>query len=138
MATLSKDPAPGHWKLHENGEYRCADVDRQGNVSYHAPQCPSWQVHDQREQESLEALIPSRVWQTPVADGYAIYYITSQEPLEIAHVPFGDAYRAHPALIRGITAEEIRIDVMFRQRTQELAAQRKATAANHQAQGEEQ
>jgi hypothetical protein len=44
----------------------------------------------------------------PVADGYAIYLVTSETPLKLQHVPFFDAYRVDPATIRGLRLEDVR------------------------------
>jgi len=44
----------------------------------------------------------------PVADGSAIYKITSERPLTFEHVPYGDAWQVEDALLRGLTLEEVR------------------------------
>ena len=44
----------------------------------------------------------------PVADGAAIYAVYSYKPLQIFHVPFLDAWHADPALIRGLTAKDVK------------------------------
>ena len=42
-----------------------------------------------------------------VADGSAEYIVVKESPLTLSHVPDGDAYRAHPALIRGLRKADI-------------------------------
>ena len=43
----------------------------------------------------------------PVADGQAVYKVVSVNPPVLQHVYFGDAWYVHPALIRGLTSEDI-------------------------------
>lgn len=44
----------------------------------------------------------------PVADGYAVYLVTSEVPLKLQHVPFFDAYRVDPATIRGLRLDDVK------------------------------
>lgn len=44
----------------------------------------------------------------PRADGYARYIITREEPLTLAHLDIGDAWRVEPALIRGLRLADVR------------------------------
>lgn len=44
-------------------------------------------------------------WQR--ADGYAVYVVARENPLEIAHVDTGDAYTVEAALIRGLNLEDV-------------------------------
>ena len=44
----------------------------------------------------------------PVADGAAIYAVHSYKPLQLFHVPYMDAWHADPALIRGLTARDVK------------------------------
>lgn len=43
----------------------------------------------------------------PVADGYAHYLVKKDKPLTLQHLPYADAYAAHPALIRGLRRQDI-------------------------------
>jgi hypothetical protein len=43
-----------------------------------------------------------------VADGHALYGVYSYKPLQLFHIPYGDAYHVDPALIRGLTARDVR------------------------------
>ena len=45
-------------------------------------------------------------WQ--IADGYAFYVVTDDDPLTLAHVDYLDGYTVDPALIRGIDREYVR------------------------------
>lgn len=44
---------------------------------------------------------------TPVADGYACYFVLSTKPLELVHVPT-DEYHADPVWIRGLRLSDIK------------------------------
>ena len=44
----------------------------------------------------------------PVADNYAIYRVSSWEPLTLQHVPTGDAYQIPRAHLRGLREEDVR------------------------------
>lgn len=44
----------------------------------------------------------------PVADGHAVYLVTSETPLKLQHVPFFDAYRVDPATIRGLRLDDVK------------------------------
>ena len=133
MARLSKRPAPGHWKLPDKtGKTRCADVKQNGDVTFPEQGCPNWKNHMEREASSLSQLPADRLWRTPVADGYAYYYVQSREPIYLAHIPYGDAYRAPPALIRGLRknelAQDIRREKIFRELFEEDQAMKAADA----------
>lgn len=44
----------------------------------------------------------------PVADGYAVYKVVTLEPEPVLqHLQYGDAWHAHPALLRGLLKEEV-------------------------------
>ena len=77
MATLHTDPYPGDWN-----DYR---------------------KHD----ELMDAVPGDKVIKFQVADGYAFYFVKSRKPLVLQHIPFYDAYRVHPALIRGLTLVDV-------------------------------
>lgn len=42
-----------------------------------------------------------------VADGGAYYLVKSMKPLKLQHIPYGDAYRVSPIMIRGLRAADI-------------------------------
>jgi hypothetical protein len=70
-------------------------------------------------QKISDALPPGEVvgailsWQR--ADGYAVYRVVKAKPLCIEHIPVGDAWRVEPALIRGITKQDV-LDMLARDR----------------------
>lgn len=45
--------------------------------------------------------------QFQVADGYAVYVVTKDSPLTLAHVPFGDCWTIPAAHIRGIERSDV-------------------------------
>ncbi len=67
-------------------------------------------------QESIAALANYRAtgritgcfWKHPVADGYAVYRVSSDYPLVLQHVTIGDAYAVPAAHIRGLQVEDIK------------------------------
>lgn len=76
-----------------------------------------WKRHDKMVRDlagrsaSLDPDGPSLVGaliRFSVADGYALYVVSKDSPLTLRHVPYGDAYEAHPATVRGVTAETVR------------------------------
>ena len=52
-------------------------------------------------------------WQR--ADGYAVYAVVRENPLEIAWIDHGDGYRVEDALIRGLIMEDVK-DMVERER----------------------
>ncbi len=44
----------------------------------------------------------------PRADGYALYMVTSEKPLRLAHVDVGDGYSVENSLIRGLNLADVR------------------------------
>ncbi len=56
----------------------------------------------------------------PVADGQAIYRVVSVRPPVLQPVPVGDAWTVHPALIRGLRAEDIEAELTRKRRLREL------------------
>lgn len=82
----------------------------------------SWDEFYQREQDLLEKMedatlalpegeIVGALVSFQIADGYAYYYVKSEKPLILEHVPFGDGYRIPGYAIRGLTAKDIRFMV---------------------------
>lgn len=86
MARLDKKPYPGEWRRKE-GE--------------------SSKEHFERTNALYFAIPRERVFRTPVADGYAHYFIKKVSPLVLQHIPCDDAYEAHPALIRGLRTSDV-------------------------------
>jgi hypothetical protein len=81
MARLHNKPFPGKW-------------DKKPGESY--------QEYSNRT-SALEAAIPwDRVMSFPVADGKACYFVKSEKPLVLQHIPLGDAYQIPDAHLRGL------------------------------------
>lgn len=59
-----------------------------------------------------------------IADGYAFYEVRGNT---LHHIPVGDAYQAHPALIRGLTKREVDEMLERDRRMNELFAKRSKT-----------
>jgi len=87
MASLHAQPYPGDW------DYRIGD---------------DWTTHNTRTDKMLADIPPDRVVRFPFADGHAHYFVFSERPLVLQHIPYGDAWHADPALIRGIRQIDIR------------------------------
>lgn len=85
MAQLHKDPYPGEWGFR-----------------------PEEPIGDYfKRTDALKAAIDwSRVMTFPVADGMACYFVVSENPLTLQHIPCDDAWRIRPAEIRGITSRD--------------------------------
>ena len=122
MAELSQKLPPGHWhnQAQPINEGRCQQVDTDGvQTKAHDP-CDSFMDEMDRELVSLRALPKDKVWKTSAGDGYAFYYVRSEEPLVLSHVPFSDRWHAHPALLRGLNLEDVRQHVETERRIGQL------------------
>lgn len=87
MATLAKTSYPGDWDFH-TGE--------------------DWKVHRDRT-EKLFADIPiDKKISLPWADGAAFYYIKSEKPLVLQHIPYGDAWHVPYTQIRGLRLADVK------------------------------
>jgi hypothetical protein len=61
-----------------------------------------------------------------VADGHAEYVVHSTSPLQLCHVPYGDAYHAHPILLRGLRVADVKKMVDGEREFAKLFSKRKA------------
>ena len=61
-----------------------------------------------------------------VADGYAVYIVTKAAPLTLTHVPFGDAYQVHDALIRGLRRADVLASLERDRKLSAIFAKKKA------------
>lgn len=122
MARLCRNLPPGHWhqtvKTPDNN--RCIQVDENGVQGPAEHPCPSFQQEMDAEFQSLSSLPKDRMWRTPIADGYAYYYVRSEKPLVLLHVPYGDRWQAHSAFIRGLNLKDIKQHVEAERRIEEL------------------
>jgi len=61
-----------------------------------------------KQQVELEKLRKTgKVVTFPFADGFAYYFIKSERPLILQHIPYGDAYQIPAAHLRGLRLEDI-------------------------------
>lgn len=87
MATLAKTSYPGDWEFKRSEDFK---------------------VHIERI-DALYAAIPSdKIIQFPMADGYACYFVKSEKPLVLQHIPYGDAYQIDYATIRGLRLADVK------------------------------
>ena len=128
MAELANQMPPGHWHLTDDHlKFACTQVDEHGNHSDVEQPCNDFMKNMDAERESLLALIEEeRVWKTPIADGHAYYYIKSETPLVLLHIPYGDRWTAHPALIRGLNLDDVHRELAAERRLQEILNSRKS------------
>lgn len=127
MAKLVHGYAPGHWtNTLPDSENRCIEVGPEGKpyLSQAAHQCSDRQEHSDRERKSLEDLGDERLWKTPAGDSYAFYYIFSEKPLQLIHLPVGDGYLALPATIRGLRLGEVKREVEWNKHLRRLFRER--------------
>lgn len=61
----------------------------------------------------------------PVADGYAVYYVHKLKPLTICHVPFGDKWRAHALIEKGLNVAEVKKMVDRERKLAEIFSRKK-------------
>ena len=65
-------------------------------------------LHHLRAGDSLQLFAFSHeTIRWPVADGYALYRVTSAKPLKVQHLHFGDGYSVFPETIRGLTISDV-------------------------------
>ena len=112
---------PGHWFTDDG----CATFDEKG-IGRPDSRCDGDFVEHHKLSDGLmdAQREQDKVWTTPVADGSAYYFVHSIRPLVLAHMPFLDGYRALPALLRGLTTEEVEADLAHNRRIQEFIAER--------------
>ena len=128
MAQLLDQKPPGHWKR----DGCCVEVDAQGNQApaNAVKQCLTWKEHNEEEWKSVEALSATgRIYKTPMADSYAMYYIASFRPARLIHVAAGDAWHAPAPLIRGLTSRDLQQHAEAEKRIAELFAAKKEPRA---------
>jgi len=58
----------------------------------------------------------------PVADGKAFYTVIREKPLTLQHIPYGDAWRVDPILIRGLRRDDVLRKLEAETRFQEIFA----------------
>lgn len=86
-----------------------------------------WRAYGARIDAELKKIEAEHtVVRFPIADGCAMYTVVSEKPLVLRHIPYGDAYQAMGATIRGFTLADLRrqqkFDKLFDQRGDENEA----------------
>ena len=114
MAKLLKNKAKGHWDT----------MIWRGGRGCH---CKTVQECIQVEQADLNAIGWDNIMSFPIADGKAFYKVVKEKPLTLQHIPFGDAYEAHPALIKGLDLDDLKAQRAIEAMWKSLADKRKVT-----------
>ena len=60
-----------------------------------------------RTKALLEAIPQEEIIGFPVGDGKALYYVASVNPLQLQHIPYGDAYQIPLAHMRGLRPADV-------------------------------
>ena len=121
MARLCRNLPPGHWHdVTAQASGGCIHVDQNGVKTPAVQPCKTFTDQLDAELQSLQALPRDRVWKTPVADGHAYYYVRSETPLVFLHIPYCDRWQAHPALLRGLTLDDVRHQIQLERRIEDL------------------
>lgn len=78
----------------------------------------NWQEHDEKYIKRLKSWvlkntkseneIIGEIIRFSVADGQALYMIANIKPLEVIHIPVGDAWQADPILLRGLRLSDVK------------------------------
>ena len=63
----------------------------------------NWEQHA----KEFDAIPTDRIFSHPYADGRAYYYIVTEKPLVLQHIPYGDAWQLPYAHIRGLRLSDI-------------------------------
>jgi len=99
MAKLERTPEPGFKKKEEETYERWSERTKD-------------LLHQMQEisgkKDPATSPLKNALIQFQVADGYAVYVVTEEEPLTLRHVPYGDEYQADPATIRGVNKNTVR------------------------------
>lgn len=80
----------------------------------------TWTEHDARTTKVMEEMqeqsdnlpegeVVGGIISFPVADGRAFYQVVKAKPLQLAHVPFSDAWHANEITIRGLNVEDVKL-----------------------------
>ena len=101
MAVLSAKPAPGNWvDFSKYDESSSEKADK------------SFEDLQKISDSLPEGKVVGYIFSEPHADGYALYLVTKDRPLTLAHIPHGDAWELPDAHIRGLQ----RSDILWKQR----------------------
>ena len=111
MAILQQAYPPGHWTAYdEAGQPYCIEIDQDMNIvhPYDTKRCFYYSHHQQRERDSYTAIPEEKLWTVPLHMGLAIYYVRSEDPLTLIHLPYGDHRHASAEKIRELTLPKLR------------------------------
>lgn len=61
----------------------------------------------QKNPDDPRADLTGVIMKFPMADSYAIYMVTKNDPLTLSHVPMDDAWTVQAAHIRGINRQDV-------------------------------
>ena len=94
----------------------------------------SWEDMEKEENDYIERLrnyckkytnsknpLVGEIFRIPCGDGYALYMVFRTKPLEMIHVPIGDAWDAPDYQTRGIRLKDIKAQVEFNKKWEKLA-----------------
>ena len=84
---ISDKPYPGKW-------------DKKASESYDA--------YMKRTEKLWKAIDQTKVINFQIADGYASYFVSAGTPLVLAHIPYGDGYRASDDTLNGLTVDRVK------------------------------
>lgn len=94
-------PVPGHWDYWYSSSYTNV-------LKKKLCDCNDWDDHYAKEEKDLKAIQDSsQIMTFPVGDGSAMYKVVKENPLTLAHIPYGDAYQIAPAYIRGLQYSDL-------------------------------
>lgn len=96
MAMLSATPYPGVWGITKDW---AVDIKRDDDALA--------AIDAAQPDPNASSLVGARL-DFPRGDGYAVYVVTKDRPLTLAHVPYGDAWQADECTLRGVNAPFVR------------------------------
>lgn len=103
MAILLEDPVPGpfdgSWRFPQGMDFPEAFKIETESIS---------KLFVVSNQSALGNTPVGFIVQFPAGDGKAMYRVEKAQPLQVRHIPYGDAYQVHPAMLRGLTLDDVR------------------------------
>ena len=118
MATLVKNPTAKTWDYNSREESLGA-YDKRTQAIFDKLHAVSNKVNP-RGADLTGAMI-----RFPAGDGYAHYVVVKTKPLQVMHVPYGDAWCVDPCMIRGLRVQDVRTQLRCAQELTKLFGKRK-------------
>jgi hypothetical protein len=88
----------------------------------------TWREDDKMQRQRLDELFATgKVVQWGRGDGYAMYYVESERPLILRHIPYGDAWTVELAFIRGLRLRDIKDNLQHHAALRAIFGERKST-----------